>query len=392
MEGKTLRRGKGVSFDVIDYLTTLIISPDDLKKTNKLFEGAFVDVLYGKKAYRAVLLKNRGHEKYDIRYDIDRKVEAGVDISRITPIHTAFRIKIFGNVQFPFVCVPIRHREKCIGVLGVDTIEKNVTLNTSKNEYVDKHLVATLEQFGRIVGANVDLQQKNNSLKRLHIISKNRHSELLDTFDAIFEIIFTNLLYVVGTIATRFIYEADEHDKDKGLKVLSQRGDIPSEVLSKMKSFNLSKCSLKVIQKHGDKVVWLFCKQRPEVRGGQGQIFIITLVHKVPITEPDYEFLTTLQRIVLGTLQTIISQKASSEVRYEALKDIQHICDTWMLRTKKKLFHSIVESVQSCFYSANMYYAALGLYNLSLEYVLASTQSNMLGNVLYREDQRVTCT
>ena len=91
--------------------------------------------------------KIRGHDKYDIKYDCDNKVEAGVDISRIIPSSFAFRMKTFGKADYPFVCVPLRHKNKAIGVIGIDTFNK--VQKTPNLSHPEPELLSFLETVGK---------------------------------------------------------------------------------------------------------------------------------------------------------------------------------------------------------------------------------------------------
>lgn len=387
MEGKKLHRGNGISFDVIDQLKSIVLSPEDLDKSKLLVEGSPIEVYYGKSKYRARLGKFRGHEKYDVHYEVDRRVEAAVDLSRIVPIHTAFRLKKFGKSELPFVCISVRHREKAIGILGIDTF--NNVPKASYEKHPDSDALVYLEQMGRVLGANLDQQKKKNSLKALHIVAKNQFSEMSDVLNVTFDAIFTNLYFAEGIVAARFVYEEDEKDASlsKGLNILQKRGKCPVELEARMRLFKPKKSSLKSLQKYGDKTAWMLCKLRSEVRGGKGKIFIIGISTTAPITDPDYEFLETLQKAISGTLQNIVTHKANSEMRFEALHDIKYICDSWRERSKKQFFDAIVECAQTCFYNASMYVGIVGARNKEIKYILASYQSIMKGQVLTRSEE-----
>jgi hypothetical protein len=93
------------------------------------------------------ILKNRGHDKYDVKYDCDNKVEAGVDISRIIPSSFAFRMKAYGKAEYPFVCVPLRHKNKAIGVIGIDTF--NAVPKTPAIPHPEPELLSFLETVGK---------------------------------------------------------------------------------------------------------------------------------------------------------------------------------------------------------------------------------------------------
>jgi hypothetical protein len=385
MEGKVLRRGEGVSFDVVDTLTTIILRPEDLDKGKLLVENSIVDVMYGRKLHRARVEKVRGHEKFDVRYDCDHKVEAGVDASRIVPHSFAFRMKKFGKAVYPFVCVPLKNRSKALGVIGIDSFTS--IPKADYEAHPDPDLVAFLEKVGAILGSNIDMQRKKMSMQVLYSIAKNQFTEVADVVAATFEVLQNNLTNIAGLLAARLVYEDAEPKRSHGLHVLSKTGVIPAEVLSRLEGFNPAKSSLKSVQKHGERVMWMLCRLRPAVRNEQGKIFIFCVASTTAISEPDQEYLSAVQKLIAGTLQNIVSFKAVTEMRYESLREIRTLCETANTYSRQKFFNLVVDSVQSCFYSANMYVGVLSPYNKSIDYILASSQSDMVGKSLVRADR-----
>lgn len=71
------------------------------------------------------ITRNRGHGFYDVQYGPESFIprEAGVPIDRILPLVTSYRMKSFGQFKFPVLFIPIKHRDKSIGVLGMDTFD-----------------------------------------------------------------------------------------------------------------------------------------------------------------------------------------------------------------------------------------------------------------------------
>lgn len=166
MQGRVLRRGEGISFECLESLETIQINADDTNKAKYLQPGSSVQCLYGRKAYRGVIHAVRGHEKFDVRFlELDEKVEAGVDISRITPAHTAFRMKLLGRgpIALPFVVMPVRNLAKGLGVLGFDSISK--LPRAPYDPVPEPPLLLFLQQMGRLLGAHIDGQRKRLALK-----------------------------------------------------------------------------------------------------------------------------------------------------------------------------------------------------------------------------------
>ena len=149
MAGKILLRGEGVSFEVIDFLETVILRPpEECKREPPLSEGQKVQVMYhGQAPYRGTIVHFAGHNMYrqvepfyigvasttlcpvatlcryipstqlysqplitllityyyllspppscySVRYDVDNDVETSVHASRLTATNLTFRLKV----------------------------------------------------------------------------------------------------------------------------------------------------------------------------------------------------------------------------------------------------------------------------------------------------------
>lgn len=96
-----------------------------------------------------------------------------MDISRITPSHTAFRMKLLGeNVGrgggfvsvggepslFPFLSVPLRHGAKGIGVLSLDSISR--LPRAPYDPQPEPSMLLFLQHVGKLLGGFLDLQGK----------------------------------------------------------------------------------------------------------------------------------------------------------------------------------------------------------------------------------------
>lgn len=372
MLGKSLKRGNdgGISFDVIDTGKTLIFNQADLDKKKQLSEGCTIGILYGKKQYMGKLLTHRGHEKYDVIYDFDQKVEPGVDISRIIPLNIAFRIKLFPKAKLPFIVVPVRNRNKCIGVLGVDNIDYECLIDTSLlpssastssagkggnniksakqsisadansviTYAVDEDLQTFLEQLGRLLGSAIDVKLKKNALQSMYTVAKNQNSELKDLFTSALEVIFTCSCYITGMIIYEYLTNnstsSSKAGKDAGktnMILLDSKGQLSTEVSNKMKNFDLKRAGKKLLQRVGMKGAILLCIVKSENEAElESRIYVIGISCNAPILDVDYEFFNAFQKTLTGLLHNIITHKASGEYRARALKDIRQLCNQWI--------------------------------------------------------------
>ena len=415
MEGRRLKRGTGVSFDVVDSSNTLIFSANDLDKRKLLFAGATVDVYYGKKLYKASIVKDRGHEMYDVRYVCDRKVEAGVDMSRIIPMNIAFRTKLFQNAKLPFVCVAIRHRSKVLGIMGVDHIEAECLI---KEASIDGDLQMFLEQLGKLLGNAIDIRQKKLAIQALYVVSKNTHADVPDVINAFFDTIFRCSPFIGGIIVSEL--KAPDRPKvtnrskfpwtpqangngnasngnEKVLVVIGKRGEASNEVQKKLSNFDYTKFGKRPVQKIGNQGVFLFVNVTTADQ--ESRLFTIALSYKSPISDPDYEFFETLQKTMAAVIQTILSQKASGEFRYEALKEMKELCHNHFVLNKRRhynifkvfrreFFHRLEDITLSCYHSTNMYVGILGKFASEMLYILATSHSNMVGKKLLRSENK----
>ena len=388
MEGKTLKRGEGVSFGVIDSLEPYILNPADVDKKKFLFEGSVVQVMYGRKRFKAKIVRDRGHEMYDIRYLDDRKTEAGVDLSRIIPIDAAFDVKVFEKSTFPFLCIPVKHKNKAIGVIGIDGIGK-VPISPWVTQ-PDPEFVKFFENLGGILGSHIDNHRKKLSLRNLNAVAKSASSGVSEIMDSVFECLYSTLLFITGAELAQYIYDS-AGSLVRRAKNVQSKGEISLELQSKIKHFNLEKASQKIVQKVGDKDVLLLFKLSPCGDEKDGKIYMLGISHEVPISEPDHSFLISLQKIIFAALQNTVAHKLGAELKIEALRSIRNLCSQWRenatlqpisVVSRDRFFSKFVECVHICFGSVNMYVGLLGMYGHVIQFFLASAQSEMNGKIL----------
>ena len=286
MSGKKLNRGQGVSFDVMERKELVVLSDKDSDKSKSLHEGSRVDVSYGKLYYKATIVKCHGHQLYDVMYEkatfgghnsaaLMSRYEASVHLDRITPLNSVHRVKKFGYTILPFVCVPVRNREKGIGVIGVDNFSQVAV--APYDEHPDENLVQFLEQFGKSLGGYLDLQRKKAFLGQLAHINKNINATHHDVFDVAFDVVQSNLNYVTGITAVQIIYEDNVPEEERGVRFIHKCGRPAQSTMTSLEEYDPSTMSLKAVQKRSDTCVWLVLRLRSEIRGGQGKLFVFVV-------------------------------------------------------------------------------------------------------------------
>eukprot|EP01033_Poteriospumella_lacustris_P004436 gene4436-3170_t len=398
MEGKLLKKTEGISFDVIDTLKTVLLEKKDLDKKKLLIVDAVVDVMYGKKAFKGKLVKIHGHDMYDVRYDVDNRVEAGVEIGRIIPQNKAFKMKTFGVVKLPVVIIPIRNRGKCFGVLGLDSIALPQPTGSGQDDLhnnvtISHDLQVCLEQVGRVLGAALDAKAKKFALESMYIVGKNQYAEMHDLIHALFDAVFASSCYVSGVVFAETSIHKSGHQS--AVHVHAQEGDIHSEVYRKIQSFERAKFGKRAVHKlSGSKSVWIIC-DLPNAKSHGSTVYFAVVTFCAAIQDPDFEFMEVLQKALMTLIQSIITFRSGSEMRRDALAAIKRLCSpsstsTGVMAvrepTREQWFQQILDSISTCFAGTNMYAGLLGKYSNEINFILASAKSVMGGRQLRRRE------
>jgi Ca2+-dependent lipid-binding protein len=427
MVGKVLKRGTGISFETMDHGNPVVLRDIDVDKRKVLVPNAVVDVLYGKIYYRARVVVGRGHDLFDVQYDEDLVVETAVSIERIRPVNSAFRTHQFGSVELPFVSVPLRYRTKVVGVLNVDNF-RNVP-RAPYDPQPEDGLVNFLDKLGRILGTTLDTQSKKSSLKAFATVCRSATSTLSEIMETLFEALTSNLFFISSLIACQVPTDdpntIDPTDTNAGtskaktsklsqlqkggvkvarktvkvgakgksfqgitvlraVNILLTHGVVPNDVKAALNAYDPEKYHLKPVQTKGDRCVWLVCKLRNPEKSVPPKIFLVSINQRTAFNDPDIEYLQVIQKILVEGLQGLDVRKARGEIRFEALREIKMICLRWPSMDRHDLFAAVMEQVEMCFFSANMYVGKIGIFNQEIRYFLASRLSSMKGQVLKR--------
>lgn len=398
MGGKKLLRGQGISFTVAEELETKVLRNSDTDKRKQLNVGTSVDIQYGKLTFPARITRDCGHELFDVTYlpqkfnSFKESKEMGVQMNRIFPSDNVFSVKKFSLVgtEMPFVAIPLRNRAKGIGVLGIDSFGQ-VPI-ASYEAHPEPGLLTTLQQLGAILGGAIDYQRKKQTFKALSKISKNMNATPIEVFQAVFEGISSNFMYTTAIGAYRIIYEKSEKKKTRGSKLLVSYGTLSVEAQSLVTSFSVKTSSLKTYQKRMQTNYWILCKLLPPSKGLSGKIYLISIETSRPLVDCDIEFLETYQKIIQATLQNLESQKATDQLRFDALKEIKAMAkNSAKYLDKDKLFSDVYDRLQACFFNISMYVGYLDVHAREIRFVLANKTSIMKGKVLTRKMKSGIC-
>lgn len=223
MRRRVLRRGEGVSLACLDdpeeqirvihhresATSTTVGAPHPRSlleagarmgecQLSKIVAGDAVKVWYASSWLSATVLRDRGHQCFDVRYDSFRETEAGVPRWRLQEVVTADHLdvkvewishddaengqqpKVTNDVigtndgvnesgkheeswPWPFVCVPLRGGSNRVGVLGVDGWS-GVQLGHPQGVHPEKAVFAFLEEAGSLLAAALYNERRNRGL------------------------------------------------------------------------------------------------------------------------------------------------------------------------------------------------------------------------------------
>lgn len=209
MLGKRLHRGEGVSFACLDtpevdvrivqYRPSVPLGPSGPPRPPSMAEiiagprrsvipvDADVEVWYASSWLRATVVRGRGHEFYDVKYDGFGETEAGVPSWRIRDIIIVehLDVKVFSKPEcdeaggdnhpreidreswpWPFVCVPLRSGGNRVGVLGIDGWSK-VPLGRDEETHPERPVVNFLKEAGAVLAAAHHAERRQGALSTL---------------------------------------------------------------------------------------------------------------------------------------------------------------------------------------------------------------------------------
>lgn len=224
MAGRELIRGEGVSFSCLDDPDgqTRVVSHCDrvgptatgppkppsvaasatvggASKPSNLLVGDLVEVWYASSWLPGTVLKDRGHQCYDVRYEDYRETEVGVPRWRLKELVTFEHLDVKvswdhhvgsaeqdrhdkqrgdGGVEkddvnnrgkswpWPFVCVPLRSAGNRVGVLGVDGWA-GVQLGRPEETHPEKAVLGFLKEAGSFLATTLYTERRNRGLLAL---------------------------------------------------------------------------------------------------------------------------------------------------------------------------------------------------------------------------------
>lgn len=238
MRERVLRRGEGVSFaclDDPDGQVRLIrhhgsvalktsgpprqASPGceaGMTKPSTISTSDSVEVWYASSWLAATVLRDRGHECYDVRYDDFGETEAGVPRWRLRKVVRLEHLDVktswddtededrdqqgwqrenvidndkgkegkrYESWPWPFVCVPLRSASNRVGVLGIDGWVR-VHLERPEDTLPEKSAVSFLRQAGALLARAMYMERRSKCLLALESMLRSKEATEESAFEA----------------------------------------------------------------------------------------------------------------------------------------------------------------------------------------------------------------
>ncbi|CAM9411475.1 unnamed protein product, partial [Laminaria digitata] len=242
MRGRVLHRGEGISFTCLDHpderirvihyresMTSETKGPPQPRslleaggkvggeecQLSKIVVGDAVRVWYASSWLSATVLRDRGHQCYDVRYDNFKETEAGVPRWRLQEIVTSDHLNVkvdwswssssspkdaTDNVHqtkannnrddeeswpWPFVCVPLRGGgSNRVGVLGVDGWS-GVQLENPQGVHPEKAVFGFLEEAGSLLAAALYKEKRNRGLSIVGKAVRGKDATQISSLEAL---------------------------------------------------------------------------------------------------------------------------------------------------------------------------------------------------------------
>lgn len=245
MRGRVLHRGEGVSLACLDdpeeqirvihhreSATSTTSGPPHPRslleagakmgecQLSKIVVGDAVKVWYASSWLSATVLRDRGHQCFDVRYNNFKETEAGVPRWRLQEIVTADHLdvkvdwasdkgaendhnstKVNNDVvsaidgvsgsgkheeswPWPFVCIPLRSGGNRVGVLGVDGWS-GVQLGNPQGVHPEKAVFGFLEEAGSLLAAALYKERRNSGLSIIGKALRGRDATQISSLEAL---------------------------------------------------------------------------------------------------------------------------------------------------------------------------------------------------------------
>lgn len=239
MRERVLRRGEGISFACLDDPEGQVrlirhhgpVAPKTsepprqtslgcevgMTKPSTISTSDSVEVWYASSWLAATVLRDRGHECYDVRYDDFGETEAGVPRWRLRKMvrfehldvktswddteegdgrdrqewkgKSAFDDekgkggKSYDSWPWPFVCVPLRSASNRVGVLGIDGWAR-VHLERPEDTLPEKSAVSFLRQAGAFLARAMYMERRSKCLLALESMLRSKEATEESAFEA----------------------------------------------------------------------------------------------------------------------------------------------------------------------------------------------------------------
>ena len=368
MLGRTLSRGEGASFIALDTLETIVIQ----KRLLTLLEaGVEVYVRVGIVEWDAVITRVRGHLYFDVLYS-DKTIETAVHGSRIQAKTKGDGMKVFGDFGYPFVCIPLRHKDKGLGVLNIDTFTE--VPKSDHESHPESGLIAYLKNIGRIFGSALDSYSKERSLAHLKAVGCNVNVTYTHVLDAFVEGILANVLSMTGAVAVK-VFNSSKGEQ-RVHEEIGRWGNPDTKSLDCALDGSSERRGRKSVQLDGITPTFQFVLNSTNKKV-EHRTFVVAFSQMIckesSRCDVDALFMESIHREALAALIIIEPRRIKKAIRESNLSLIREINLHWELHTVQSLLTEVSRLIRTCFRNANLYFARMGPKEKSLRFIYGST-------------------
>lgn len=383
MTSKRIRRPEGLSFVIVDSLEVKII---ESLNVGAILEGDKVHIRYGNKVFDGTVRRLRGHNFYDVIYN-DGTSEAAVPSVRLKKITAIERMKVFGEFRYPVIFVPLRNKDKGMGVIAADDLES--VLITTSQTHMEGATVIYLKNIGRIFGSAIDIQQKKSALAMIERLGNGINANDIDVLEALFNAIHRNVLSITSTRIVKYTNERINGRDSSSIAVLIESGPDDAGLRRWLVHYDHLKSSRKAVQIKGNQIKLVFFL-RNSGAASRPKIYLAAFSNQnFNVFEPDIEFLESMQKTALNALQKITPRKVRTLTRDKFLNDVKIACSQWFAKSKSTLLNEIHKFLRVAFRNANILVGRVGPGSDTLHIFHTSTESRLSDCTFHRLDEEV---
>lgn len=406
MTGQKIKRGEGVSFDVVDQGKSKVFrEPKKLKdgSIEGLTVGSKVDILYSTAYYKGSITRVRGHDTFDVVYDFDKSREAGVIASRLKYLQNEKPPHKFRSHGWPFVCVPVCHNTKVIGVLGMDSFE-DAPITEGEHSHPESSGLQFLDDSCLCLGMSIDMKRKHNSMTQVRKVSVNRNSVDADIWNTAFSSMH-GLLLDIDDFLVVYWDDFKEGSYEPGRlhsRTLEHNVMVPKEIFlsfsserSKSRLYNIVESmdlrvlihqdmETVVVQNSSDYEV--VCLWKLPVPNSDAATFVTWCTYsskKIPLI--DVKYFHDIGSVLHSSTTAIRERGMRFSERERLVDSVSKVCNGWNFAKSFAIFLlDVINRINRCYFEADIYIGIVQMGCNQIKFVASSSGSAAYGRLVRR--------